>query len=67
MTPDSLHPQFITDSAGRKTAVILPIAEFQELLEDFDDLAAVAERRDEPAVRHEDLVAALKSDGLRPD
>ena len=29
-----LQAQYITDSNGKKTAVILPIEEFEELLED---------------------------------
>ena len=59
-----LHPQFITDETGEKKSVVLPISEFQELLEDIADLATVAERRDEPTISHEDLVAELKRDGL---
>lgn len=62
-----LHPQYITNEAGEKTAVILPIDEFQELLEDIDDLAAVADRRSEPTVSHEALLATLKSDGFLSD
>ncbi|MGH8469688.1 MAG: hypothetical protein ACREXS_17740 [Gammaproteobacteria bacterium] len=63
----TLHPQFITNEAGEKTAVILPIDEFQELLEDIDDLAAVADRRNEPTVAHEEVLAALKADGFLSD
>ena len=59
-----LHPQYITNEAGEKTSVIIPIDEFQELLEDIEDLAVIAERRDEPTVPHEQLVAELKRDGL---
>jgi len=40
-----LHPQYITDEKGEKHAVILPLAEFEGLLEDIEDLARVAERR----------------------
>ena len=47
-----------------KTAVILPIAQFEELLEDIEDLAIVAERRDEPTTSHADLIAELKQDGI---
>ncbi len=47
--------QFITNEAGEKTAVILPINEFEQLLEDLEDLAAVAERRNEPTVSHKEL------------
>jgi hypothetical protein len=56
--------QYITNPDGEKTAVILPIEEFRELLEDIEDLAAVAERRDEPTIPHDELLAELKQDGL---
>ncbi len=59
--------QYVTNQAGEKTAVILPIGEFQELLEDLRDLAAVAERRAEPTISHEELLAELKRDGILHD
>ena len=59
-----LELQYVTNDAGEKTAVILPIEQFQELIEDMEDLAAAAERRDEPTILHTDLVAELKRDGL---
>lgn len=62
-----LKLQYVTDPSGKKTAVILPIAEFQELMEDIEDLALVAERRDEPTISHDALVAELKKDGLISD
>ncbi|OOG21465.1 MULTISPECIES: hypothetical protein [Thioalkalivibrio] len=62
-----IHPQFITDENGRKTSVVLPIDAFEALIEDIEDLAVVAERRDEPTVSHEEMVAELKRDGLIQD
>jgi PHD/YefM family antitoxin component YafN of YafNO toxin-antitoxin module len=59
-----LEVQYVTNQSGEKTAVILPLAEFQELMEDIEDLAAVAERRDEQTVTHEDLMIELTRDGL---
>lgn len=59
-----LKVQYISDEAGEKTGVVLPIQEFQDLLEDLSDLAALAERRDEPSLSHEALRAELKRDGL---
>jgi hypothetical protein len=44
--------------------VVLPIQEYQELLEDMEDLAALAERRDEPTVSHDELIAGLQRDGV---
>jgi len=66
-TVEKLHPQFITDSTGRQTGVILPLEEYNELLEDLDDLAAIAERGDEPTIPHVKVVAELKKDGCLSD
>ena len=62
-----LHPQYVTDDAGERTAVILSITEYEALLEDIRDLVVSAERRDESTASHEDLVAELKRDGLLQD
>ena len=56
--------QFIIDEKGKKTAAILPIEEYEELLEDFHDLAVVAERRDESTITFEELKERLRKDGL---
>ena len=40
---------FLVDEQGRKKSVVLPIKEYQELLEDLAGLAIIAERKDEPA------------------
>ena len=52
--------QYVADEHGKVTAVILPIGEYLELLEDLEDLAAIAERRDEPTIPHRDIVAELE-------
>jgi hypothetical protein len=59
-----LKPQYVTNEADERIAIILPIEEFQELQEAVEDLAVLAERRDEPTVSHEQLVAELRRDGL---
>lgn len=59
-----LQIEYVVNPAGEKTAVIVPIDNFEELLEDIEDLAAVAERREEPAITHEQLLTELKQDGL---
>ena len=59
-----LEVQYVTDQTGEKTGVIVPIAEFEGLMEDIEDLAALAERREEPTISHEDLLVELKRDGL---
>lgn len=55
---------YITNEAGEKTAVILPIQQFKELLEDLENLAIVAERKEESTTSHADLVAELRQDDL---
>jgi hypothetical protein len=59
-----LKPQYVINEAGEKTAIILPLEAFEELLEDIEDLAIVAERREEPTMTHGQLVTELKRDGL---
>ena len=59
-----IHPQYVTDDTGRRTAVILPFEEFQELLEDLSDLATIATRRNEPTQSLSDLKAEFVANGL---
>jgi len=54
----------VVDDSGNKTGVILPISEFEEIIEDMEDLAILAERREEPTLSHEQLVSRLQQDGL---
>jgi hypothetical protein len=59
-----MKEQFIVDEKGRKKSAILPIDEYEELLEDIHDLAIVAERRDEPSISFQQIKERLKKDGL---
>ncbi len=56
--------QYLTDERGERTAVLLPISQYEKLLEDLEDLAVVAERREEPTIPHEQFVSELKRDGI---
>jgi hypothetical protein len=56
--------QYITTGDGARTAVVLPIEEYTELIEDLADLAVLAERRDEPTLTHAEVLAELARDGL---
>ena len=40
--------QYVTDEKGERTAVILPIEEYEELLEDLHIITAAQEARDQP-------------------
>jgi len=62
-----LRVQYVTDATGAKIGVLLPVEQFNELVEDIEDLAAVAERREEPTLSHEEVLAELKRNGLLQD
>lgn len=59
-----MSTQFITDKSGQRVAVVLPVADYEELLEDVSDLAAVAERRDEERVSLDEVKQRLIADGI---
>jgi hypothetical protein len=56
--------QYVTDAKGRKTSVILPVETYEEMIEDIQDLIAVAERRKEKTVSLAAMKKRLKKDGL---
>jgi len=61
-----MDTQFIVDDAGIKKAIILPMEDYEELLEDIHDLAIIAERKDETTISFGDLKKRLKMDGVNP-
>jgi len=56
--------QFVIDSKGRKTAVILPIDLFERLMEDMHDLTIVAERRSQKPIAAKEFMKRLKKRDL---
>ena len=60
----SQNRQYLTNDEGQKTAVVLPIAEYEKLLEDLEDLAVIADRRAEPTIPNGQFKTALRRDGL---
>jgi PHD/YefM family antitoxin component YafN of YafNO toxin-antitoxin module len=58
------HEQYIIDNEGKKTAVIIPIEQYEKLLEDLHDLAVVVERRTEEPISLEEMKRRLKDNGL---
>jgi hypothetical protein len=62
----AMNTQYLTDEGGRKIAVVLPVQEFEELMEDVSDLAAVAERRGEERISLAEVRQRLIADGLLP-
>lgn len=51
----TIHPQYITDKAGKKISVILPMKEFENILEELEELEDIklydeAKASDEPSI-----------------
>ena len=55
--------QYITDEAGERTAVILPIQEFEEMLEDLHLGAVARESADEPKRSFSAMVEEMRRAG----
>ncbi len=58
--------RFLTDENGKRVAVVLPVEDYEDLMQDVSDLAAVAERRNEERVTLEEVTQRLFSGGLLP-
>ena len=56
--------RYITSENGNRTDVVLPVAEYESLMEDIQDLAIIAERKGEPTYSLEEVKKRLKADGL---
>ena len=56
--------QYIIDPKGKKRAVILPIKQYEQMMEDLHDLAVVAERKNEEAIDIGEMKRRLKKLGL---
>ncbi len=58
--------QYLTNEAGDKTGVLLSITDYEQLIEDLSDLAAVADRKSEETIPHSQFLDELRHDGLIP-
>ncbi len=61
---DVLEEQSVVDANGNKIAVLLPLQQYEQLMEDLHDLAVVAERRGEESISLEEMKRRLTADGL---
>ena len=61
ITSQKLHPQYLKNAEGVHAFVVLPSKEYEELLEDYNDLLVIAERRDEKKISLTELRNELKS------
>ena len=59
-----VQEQFVIDSRGKKTGVIIPLKQYEKLLEDLHDLAVIAERREEKPISLEEMKRRLEENGI---
>ena len=62
MKPLNPKAEYIVKN-GKPTAVILPIAEYEGLLEDLEDLAVLARRQHEPLIPLAEVKRRLTKNG----
>lgn len=60
MQPTGTQERFVVDAKGRRSAVILSLRDYEQLMEDLHDLAVVAERRKEIPIDLAELKRRLK-------
>jgi len=62
----TLHPQYITDEEGRKISVVLSVNEFEQIMEELDELEDIrlydeAKKSTEPPMPFDDYVKQRRS------
>jgi hypothetical protein len=57
-------PQYPVNQKGEKEFFVLPVRQYNELIEDLYDLALMDERKNEPRISYKAFVGGLKKDGL---
>jgi hypothetical protein len=60
---DQFELHFITDKKGNKEYVMLKVEDYRQLIEDYQDLALISQRRKDERVSFEDFEKKLKADG----
>jgi len=58
-----LAPQFVVDENGKRSMVLLRLDAFENLMEDFEDLAAFEERKNDAIITSKEMKARLKKSG----
>ncbi len=61
ITADALHPQYIKSSKGEDSLVVLPVKEFNRLIEDYNDLIVIEDRRNEGKISLQELRQNLET------
>lgn len=59
----SPNVQYVTNESGQRTAVILPIEEYEEMLEDLHLIQVAEESKDEPRRPFDEVVEEMRAAG----
>ncbi len=62
----TIHPQYITDNKGKKISVVLPIEEYQTILDEIDELKDIrlydkAKASHEPSIPIEEAFQMIEA------
>ena len=59
----TLHPQYITDSTGKKISVVLPMKDFNAIMEELEDIKLYdeAKKPDEPSIPIDDAFKMIEA------
>lgn len=62
----TISPQYITDNAGKKISVVIPIKDFKAIMDELDELEDIkkfdeAKKNDEPSIDIEEAFKMIES------
>ncbi len=62
----TVHPQYITDSAGKKISVVLPMKDFRAIMEELEELEDIklydeAKKSNEPSIPIDDAFKMIEA------
>ena len=63
----TMSTKFVTNNKGKKIAAIVPIREYEDLLQDIYSAAIIERRKKEKKFPWEDLKKKLIADGILPN
>ena len=63
---NAIHPQYIIDKDGKKMSVVIPLDEYEQILEELDELDDIrlfdkAEKSNEPSMPFDEYVKQRRS------
>jgi len=62
----TVHPQYITDKAGKKISVVLPMKDFKAIMEELEELEDIklydeAKKSNEPSIPIDDAFKMIEA------